>query len=236
LADAGIRVSVDAAEALASQCGGHPYYVIKLLGMLARKLDDNRCQWHVTRKDANGAVEDFLADHDLLSTWALECARKPADQLCLDGVVQAGEYPSQYVSAAQVAKRTGLEADQVGALMARASSYQVLERSQDSPFAYRLAFPLMWTWIRRGGLRRDFFDQVDAGMRHCLYTLAEPANRRRWLPIGQILPSGVDDEQAAATLHALVDEGVIGSQRGRYRLQSAALRMWIGERRSSAAA
>ena len=233
LAEEGISVGKDAADALVAQCGGHPYYVISLLFKLAARLDANRRKWDVTRADIHGCVDDLLADHLPLSGWVLESGPTLVSRVCLDAIGRADGNPNAYVDVADIARAAQVDVGDAHSAMEQFMRHQIVDRSSGSSSAYRIAFPLVHEWIRRGGVRRDYFDRLEISERRCLFAVSDRSLPGSALSVPQIAEAARLDRASTTTaLGTLVAANSIGeSLGGRYVLEQPALRSWIEDYR-----
>ncbi len=231
LVEEGVSVRQDAVEALTALCGGHPYYVILLLQKLADRLNRDREQWQVTSADVNACLDDLFADRLPLSGWLAESAPTPTLQVCLDALVRAQERGGQFVDVTDIARSAGLGVGEVRSAMERLNLHQVVEGNPGFS-EYRFSFPLLREWIRRGGVRRDFFDALGEDERRCLFAAADPQAKRAETTVRQIAEvADLSTDIAAFGVEQLVDSGLLSKRRNRYRFSLPIVRVWIEDER-----
>jgi GTP pyrophosphokinase len=223
-----IAVREGLAEMVADHCGGHPYYLIRLVQQVAARLDVDRRRWHLTRPDVNHAMNDLLTNHLPLSSWIAECAPDLPSQMCLDQLARLPSGRSQYVAASEVAKHTKLAPGEVTAALQRLQGHQVIERSPEGKPAYRSAFPLLHQWIRLGSIRKDYFTKLDPFERKVLLEVGHTRDSREWMGSRDLLhAAGV----TADAVDILVEKNVLERRADRIRLALPGLRAWLKEER-----
>ena len=228
-----IAVRDGLAEMVADHCGGHPYYLIRLLQKVAARLDADRRRWHLTKPDIVNGISDLLGDRNLpMSSWIAECAPDLVSQMCLDRLARISFGRSQYVTATEVSEHTKLEPNEVSSALQRLQSHQVVERSPEGERAYRSAYPLLHQWIRLGGLRKDYFAKMDPSERKCLLAFSKTRSSRDWMGSREFLrAAGISGEQAADAVESLTEKNVLESRTGRLRLALPGFRGWVEEER-----
>ncbi len=230
LVEEGISVRQDAIEAVIALCGGHPYYLIELLRRIVQRLNDDRQKWEVVRADVTQSLNDLLADDLPLSGWIAENAPTLSARICLDGLVRASGRKNDFVDAAKIAKYAQLDVGEALLAMERFQRCQAVEASESDPTEYRIMFPLLSEWIRRGGLRRAYFARLDGYPGRCLSAFANPKARKGSLTIRQIAEAvEIDRESAAKGVDELTAESLLTGRRGRYRLALPLLGSWVAE-------
>lgn len=231
LADEGISVKPDARDAVIAMCGGHPFYLIELLRKVVRRLDRERGKWEVTRSDISRSLDDLLVEDLPLSGWISEIAPSLPAQLCLDGFVRAGGRKNQFVDIAKIARYAQLDSGEVRSAMEVLQRCHVVEAGTEDPSEYRIMFPILSEWIRRGGIRHDHLTKLDGYSKRCLAALSS-LEARDGLTVPQVARAmDLDSERAEETIEELVAEGVLAKRRSRYRLAVPLLGTWFAEER-----
>ncbi len=232
LAEEGISIKSDAMEAVAATCGGHPFYLIELLHKLARRLDMEREKWEVTRSDINRSLDDLLSESLPLSGWVSELAPTLPARLCLDGFVRAAGQRNQLVGVAKIASQAHLNVGGVRSVMEELHRCQVVETSEEDPSEYRIMFPILAEWIRRGGMRHDYLLKLDGYSKSCLAAISDSEARKGGLTLPQIAGAvGVDRDRVEETVEELAADGILEKRRARYRLALPLLATWFAEER-----